>query len=262
MSVILLESEIIHYEVLGRGRPVIFLHGWVGSWRYWIPVMQAASVSYRAYAIDLWGFGDSAKNARRYTLSEQMRLLEGFIEHLGILRFALVGHGLGAVLGLMYARQNPGQVDRVMAVGLPLDEDMIHARLRSDTPALLADWLLNRLPPTEPARLDAPKTDPLAVQASLSFVSGINLVDTWRSLSTACLLVNGQNDPAIQPPRLDQLAEMPGQMHAVVFDQSGHFPMLDESNKFNRLLTDFLSLQSGETPRDLQLKEEWKRRVR
>ena len=42
MSVVLLNQEIVHYEVLGRGRPLILLHGWVGSWRYWIPVMQAA----------------------------------------------------------------------------------------------------------------------------------------------------------------------------------------------------------------------------
>jgi hypothetical protein len=48
----------------------------------------------------------------------------------------------------------------------------------------------------------------------------------------------------------------------VVFEQSGHFPMLDEANKYNRLLNDFLALTSGVSPRQLQLKEEWKRRVR
>ena len=45
MSIVTLESELIHYEVLGRGRPLIFLHGWVGSWRYWIPAMQALSIA-------------------------------------------------------------------------------------------------------------------------------------------------------------------------------------------------------------------------
>jgi hypothetical protein len=38
--------------------------------------------------------------------------------------------------------------------------------------------------------------------------------------------------------------------------------MLDESARFNRLLTDFLALEPGLSPRELQLKEEWKRRVR
>ena len=61
MSAIILRDEIVHYDVLGRGRPLLFLHDWVGSWRYWIPTMQAASTSFRAYALDLWGFGDTAK---------------------------------------------------------------------------------------------------------------------------------------------------------------------------------------------------------
>jgi pimeloyl-ACP methyl ester carboxylesterase len=262
MSAILLDREIVHYEVLGRGRPIIFLHGWVGSWRYWIPVMQAASVSFRTYAIDLWGFGDSAKNPNHYSLVEQMHLLDGFLQEMGIMRFAVVGHGLGAVLGLMYAQQNPGVVDRMMAVGLPLDETMIHPRLRTDSPAVLADWLLGRLPATEAARTDAPKADAAAIQVSLNAVASANLGTLWRTANLACLLVNGLNDPVVQTPRLDQLPEMPELMHAVAFDQSGHFPMLDETNKFNRLLTDFLALTSGESPRDLQLKEEWKRRVR
>ncbi len=262
MSAIILDQEIVHYEVLGRGRPVIFLHGWVGSWRYWIPVMQAVSVSFRAYAIDLWGFGDSSKDPPHYPLGEQIHLLDKFLEQLGIMRFVVVGHGLGAILGINYARQNPGVVDRVMAVGYPLEESMIHPRLRSDPPAALADWLLGHIPATDPARADAPKTDPQVVQASIASLGLANLRDLWRSANTACLLVHGQNDPAIQPPRPEQLVELPDQMHAVCFDQSGHFPMLDETNKFNRLLIDFLALSSGESPRDLQLKEEWKRRVR
>jgi hypothetical protein len=51
-------------------------------------------------------------------------------------------------------------------------------------------------------------------------------------------------------------------MHQIHREGAGHFPMLDDSLKFNRLLTDFLALESGLSPRELQLKEEWKRRVR
>ncbi len=262
MSAILFEQGIIHYEVLGRGRPILFLHGWVGSWRYWIPVMQAASISFRTYAIDLWGFGDSAKDPRRYSFSEQLRLLDGFLDTLGIARFAVVGHGLGAILGLVYAQTHPGSVDRIMAVGYPFEESMIHSRLHSDSPAVLADWLLGRGLAAEPAWADAPKTDPLALQSSLNSLSQLNLAECWRTSQTACLMVHGQNDPAIQPPYSDHIASLPHLMHAITFDQSGHFPMLDESSKFNRLLNDFLALAPGDSPRELLLKEEWRRRVR
>ena len=84
MSAIILDNELVHYEVLGRGRPVIFLHGWVGSWRYWIPAMQAASIDFRAYAIDLWGFGGTAKASNRYLLSSQRDLLDDFLNEMGI----------------------------------------------------------------------------------------------------------------------------------------------------------------------------------
>jgi pimeloyl-ACP methyl ester carboxylesterase len=262
MSVVLLNQEIVHYEVLGRGRPLILLHGWVGSWRYWIPVMQAASVSYRAYALDLYGFGDSSKKPNLYSVEQQCNLLESFLEEMGIGRVALIGHGLGGVVALLAAQRNPQTVDRFMAVSCPLDESMVSGRLRSGSPVDLADWLLGRGSLMEPVRADAPKTDTSALQASFADGSLARLRDSWRGIKTSCLLVNGQNDPAVDPPQIEQMADLPEQMHAVQFDQSGHFPMLDESSKFNRLMIDFLTLPSGESPRQLQLKEEWKRRVR
>ena len=72
-------------------------------------------------------------------------------------------------------------------------------------------------------------------------------------------MVNGQSDPAVTLPDFDSLASLPEQTHLFTFEQSGHFPMLDESSKFNRLLVDFLTLPSGDSPRQLQMKEEWKR---
>ena len=69
MSALIVEDEVVHYEVLGRGRPLIFVHGWLGSWRYWIPTMQALSSEYRTYALDLWGFGDSATPPSYATVS-------------------------------------------------------------------------------------------------------------------------------------------------------------------------------------------------
>jgi pimeloyl-ACP methyl ester carboxylesterase len=262
MSVIVLDREILHYEVLGRGRPIIFLHGWVGSWRYWIPTMQAVCVSFRAYALDLWGFGDSAKNTQRYTLDQQVALLDQFLEQMGIGRVALVGHGLGALVALMYTLNRPEFIDRIMAISCPLDAGTLNGRLRTAGPVDLADWLLGGFPTTEPARVDAPRTDAQAIQTSFTSLQTLNLRDKLKTIQTACLLVNGQNDPMVTPPRLDDTLSLPMQTHSILFEQSGHFPMLDEGSKFNRLLTDFLALDSGMSPRELQLKEEWKRRVR
>jgi pimeloyl-ACP methyl ester carboxylesterase len=93
MSAVLLDGAMVHYEALGRGRPIVFLHGWVGSWRYWINAMQVASTSFRAYALDLYGFGDSMHDPGRYNIAQQARLLDLFLEEMGIGRIAIVGHG-------------------------------------------------------------------------------------------------------------------------------------------------------------------------
>jgi pimeloyl-ACP methyl ester carboxylesterase len=260
LSAILLDSSIVHYEVLGRGRPVIFLHGWVGSWRYWIASMQVTSTSYRAYALDLWGFGETARNALNYSLEQQSSLLDRFLMEMGIGKIALVGHGLGALVGMTFAARFPKSVDRVMAVSCPLAYEAVHIRLRTAPPLELSEWLSSRTPEAITALSDSAKADPQAVSASMVGLQANNLFGGFRDLNIPCLLVYGEKDQAITIPSEDfSLSTM---THQIVLEGSGHFPMIDETVKFNRLLTDFLALEQGQSPRELQMKEEWRRRVR
>lgn len=264
MSAIILEQSIVHYEALGRGRPIVFLHGWVGSWRYWISAMQVASTSFRAYALDLFGFGDTAHDPQRYTLDQQAALVSRFLDEMGIGKIAIVGHGLGALVGFYFAAQQPGSVDRMMAINAPLDLNTVNARLRTATASELVDWLSSRSPESADALSDAPKTDPRAVVASMGKLQSDALFTQFRVAGVPCLLVYGQNDPSLAVPSLngDIPSYLPLHMHQINLEGSGHFPMIDEAARFNRLLTDFLALDSGLSPRELQLKEEWKRRMR
>lgn len=120
MSAITIDNNLVHYEVLGRGRPVILLHGWLGSWRYWIPTMQQLGMKYRVYAIDLWGFGDTEKDPARYSFASQVKLLMDFMEKLGIGKAAIVGHALGAAVSITFARQFPERAPRVVLISPPL----------------------------------------------------------------------------------------------------------------------------------------------
>lgn len=262
MSAIILQDDIVHYEVLGRGRPILFLHGWVGSWRYWIPSMQATSTSFRTYALDFWGFGDSAKKTNHYSIEQQINLLEDFLKALGIGKIALVGHGLGAVISMQFTQRYPERVDRVMAIGLPFHPGAISPRLASSPPTELAGWILGNSPMSELSQVEAPKADQKAILLSLTTLESIDLTNLVHKISSPCLFVHGGSDPVIIPPEVGQNGSLPEEAHLIVFERSSHFPMLDEPRKFNRLLIDFLSMPSGESPRGLQLKDEWKRRVR
>ncbi len=262
MSAILLDTQLVHYEVLGRGRPVIFLHGWLGSWRYWISAMQVTSTSYRAYTLDLWGFGDSPHIENRYTVPRQTELLKNFFAEMGIGRVALVGHGLGALVAMYYALAFPNSVDRMMLVAAPLSPDAINPRLGEDDLQFLADWLAPESEVFMPVRLDLPKQDPLAVSESYARLQQDTFFwQRFRELRIPSLFVHGDRDPLITPlPDFESI--MRYNFHQIILEDSGHFPMLEQNVRFNRLLADFLALESGDSPRELQLKEEWKRRVR
>jgi 3-oxoadipate enol-lactonase len=274
MSAIILDGSMVHYEALGRGRPIIFLHSWVGSWRYWINAMQVASTSYRAYAIDFYGFGDSTRVPLRYTLDLQADLINRFLEEMGIGKVALVGHGLGALVGFSFINKWSKSVDRMMAINCPLDYESVNARIRTTTNmSELAEWLGGRTPEATAALSDVAKADPHAISASLTGLKDDNLFAKILSrddrddpnnprVRVPSLLVYGSNDPAVTMPTQEKADTLPSHMHQVNLESTGHFPMLDSPTQFNRLMTDFLALDSGASPRELQMKEEWKRRVR
>ena len=139
MSAITVDGELVHYEKLGRsGRPVILVHGWLGSWRYWIPVMQNIHMRYRVYALDLFGYGDSGKNPTKYTLQQQVDMLEEFMDQLAIKKAAFIGHGLGAMVLAEFAfRHQTDRVPRAMLISTPLFDI---GGLSSRTPTRKSDF--------------------------------------------------------------------------------------------------------------------------
>lgn len=120
MSVITSGGDLVHYEVLGRGRAVILLHGCLGSWRYWVPTMQSLQLKYRCYALDMFGFGDTVKNANKYVVEHQIALIDDMMTELGITKAALIGHDLGAVVAAEFARRYHERVARLLLISPPL----------------------------------------------------------------------------------------------------------------------------------------------
>lgn len=120
MSSIVTEQGIVHYEAIGRGRPVIFLHGWLGSWAYWIDTMNVLASHCRSYALDFWGFGESDHKRASFTVPDFIALVVQFMDRLGIASAALVGHSMGGTVALGVALAHPDRVTRVAVVGSPI----------------------------------------------------------------------------------------------------------------------------------------------
>jgi pimeloyl-ACP methyl ester carboxylesterase len=262
MSITTVGRHLVHYEALGRGEPVLFVHGWLGSWRYWWPAMQALSVHHRTFAIDLWGFGDSSKGSELYELDTYVALVDDFVDRLGILTpLALVGHGLGAAVALRYANRYPSQVKRLVVVALPIEGEYLNERLGT----MPADAFLQRYLARESAlpelERETHKMDPVAVRRLAVELAGTSFEADLQDVSCQTLLVYGEEDNVVAAPNgsFGHLHAANGSKQLVTLPGCSHFVMLEEPARFNRLVLDFLM---AETAADVAPKEMWQRKTR
>jgi pimeloyl-ACP methyl ester carboxylesterase len=265
MSAVVIDGGLVHYEAFGRGKPVLFLHGWLGSWRYWMPTMEAMSDKYRTYALDLWGFGDSDKSKPRYTVDNYVALVHEFVTNMGIKDAPIVGHALGASVALDYAVQHAGSVKKVMAISLPMNGDCINRKLIDfANNSVIAKVMWWRQITYKEVQKEAEKTGEGAIIQSVQSVAKIDVsshIQTISQLDNSMLLaVFGDKDDVIDPAPTRDLNSDWANIRQIGLSESKHFPMLDEAAKFQQLLKDFLGLENDLSV--LELKEEWRRRTR
>lgn len=263
MSALVLEGGVVHYEYFGRGSPLIFIHGWLGSWRYWVPAMDELSENHRVYAFDLWGFGDSDKSRARYSVENYVELLRAFVEELGVFGdIPLVGHALGAAVAVSFALEYPFYVNRIMAVSLPLTANAINRRFLQAGGGGFFDKMFGRSPTAgyEEVAQESARASTEAINQSIQSVMSIDLQSKLPMLEVPLLAVYGEHDNVITPASENDFAGLSPSIRMISMADTRHFPMLDRSSQFNRLLMDFL--EAGEDLSNLNLKEEWQRRVR
>ena len=100
----------MHYIDVGKGDPILFLHGNPTSsylWRNIIPHLQKQG---RCIAVDLIGMGKSSKPDIDYTFHDHYNYLVEFIEKLDLKNITLVIHDWGSGLGFHYANTHRDNV--------------------------------------------------------------------------------------------------------------------------------------------------------
>ncbi|GAB2960481.1 alpha/beta hydrolase [Micromonospora polyrhachis] len=111
----------MHYVTGGTGEPLVLLHGWPQSWYEWRGIMPALAEKYTVYALDLPGLGDSVGAPSGYDKATLARYVHGLLAgKLGLRKFNLVGHDLGAGVGFQYAVQFPDEVGKYAHLDYPL----------------------------------------------------------------------------------------------------------------------------------------------
>ncbi len=242
MGDVLLETGLMHYEAVGRGKPLLFLHDWVGSSRYWIPIMMDIASAYRGYALDFWGFGASDRISALYSIDNYLDQVVMFITQMGIDHVPVVGHGLGGIVGVMLAADFPDYISQVLAVSLPLTDACVSRALSnfhgSDNPA--KSILGRRLKAYEEVAMEATKIDSQAVIQSLDSTMALDLVETLEDVVMPVLLIYGKHDPLVDPPDEEIVNDLEENVRTLMLKRAQHYPMLEDATTFKRFLLRFL----------------------
>jgi pimeloyl-ACP methyl ester carboxylesterase len=218
--------------------------------------------SYRTYALDFWGFGESGKKRETYAVQDFVGLVNQFMEQLGISQAPLVGHSMGGTVSLAMAIQYPQRVRKVVVVGSPIVGSSLAFPLKLAGYKGIAFLLFNMM---WAFRLTMRIVDPficrdprfadmmdkdlsrLTVESFLLSIASLRRTDLRPKLNEIKIPVMGiygERDNIVHPRQWQPLLE--GVPHAKVirWEKAQHFVMLDKPQDFMESLKSFLDEES------------------
>lgn len=233
-----------------QGRPVVLLHGLVGSERYWGRTYDQLARRHRLIVPDLLGFGRSASPAVAYSADDHADAVADSLRQLGVReRVVLVGHSMGTIVALRLASRHPELVSSVLAFAPVLyrntEDAEAHLRHMGSLERMLAvdgalahrvcewscdhretaAWLAERLDPAFPAPIarDGVAHTPPAYFGSLTRVILAAQSQGWMPRITAPVrLVASAGDKALDIPFLQAIAAARPNVTLAVWPDSAH----------------------------------------
>jgi pimeloyl-ACP methyl ester carboxylesterase len=270
----MLNGHEFSYLDSGHGPAVLFIHGLTGSHHSWLHLVDALNHDHRVLAPDLFGHGGSAKPMGDYSLGAHAATLRDLLDLLDIDRVILVGHSFGGGIAMEFCYLFPQRVERLVLVasgGLGRD---VSPLLRSATlpgaewvlPLIASSWVRGQVEAVGRtlARMGW-RPSPDVTQAWHGFTSlsdaetrraflattrsvidpGGQTVTAHRHLPMAVeiptLVVWGTRDRMIPTWHATTAHQAIAGSRVELFDGAGHFPHLDEPERFAELLNDFMA---------------------
>jgi len=246
----------------GQAPAVVLLHGFGSSLDTWHSVVPKLAMSHRVIAIDLKGFGRSARPPGDYSPSAQAALVLGVMDALKVPRATIVGHSWGGSVALSLARMARDRVQRVAIYGgFVFDEqvppylrwgqvdglgDLVFAmsfRERPDERLARAFYDPDRLEERYVERVIEDLERPGTIAASLAAVEGMDfagLVAALPEVTQPALLLWGREDRVSPPVYGERLASLLPRARLIVYPRCGHFPHVEALEASTQALLTFL----------------------
>nr|ADC31797.1 CarC [Sphingomonas sp. XLDN2-5] len=252
-----------YYHEQGSGDVVVLVHGGgagadsMGNWRGVMPVLADR---YRVIAVDMLGFGRTAKPADPFVFSQAARTdhLAGFLDALGLSNVALVGNSMGGASALGVAVERPGLVRKLVLMGSAGLVSKIDPALE---PVLGYDFTregmirLVRALTTDNFQIDdamidyryALSVDPetrRAYSATMQWIrdqGGLYYEDDYiRRITAPTLIVNGKLDKVVPLANAYKFLELIGPSWGYIMPDCGYWAMIEHPVDFARTTAAFI----------------------
>ncbi|WP_235579526.1 MULTISPECIES: alpha/beta fold hydrolase [unclassified Rhodococcus (in: high G+C Gram-positive bacteria)] len=283
MQTFSLHGNDMKYLDIGDGPTVILIHGLLGSHHNWEPQVDMLSRRYRVIVPDLLGHGESDKPAGDYSISAHAASVRDLLHSLDISSATFVGHSLGGGIAMQTLYLFPELVERMVLIasgGLgpevsPLlraatlpGSELVLPLMANRTVRGLTDLAIDGLD-----KLGLPLMSASSTEAWRSFGSVQDAGTRRAFLATArsvisfrgqtinatphfanfpniqAMLIWGARDSIIPNSHTENArAELP-QGRVEIFERAGHFPHLDNPDRFERVFAEFMRDCEAQTPR-------------
>jgi pimeloyl-ACP methyl ester carboxylesterase len=100
-----LQDSTIAYIEKGEGAPIVLLHGFCGSSRYWEKVLPELAENYRVIVPDLPGHGETSLFRENTSIRDIAEIMKELLDKLNIQQVTMFGHSLGGYIVLAFAEK-------------------------------------------------------------------------------------------------------------------------------------------------------------
>lgn len=107
----------MYYEVYGEGEPLLLLHGWTQSSKFWAEYIPTYVQHFKVYAVDLRGHGRTSKVTFDFTIEKSSKDILAFLDYLQIKKIKAIGLSYGGLTLLELASSNPGRIASMILIG-------------------------------------------------------------------------------------------------------------------------------------------------
>ena len=260
MAVVTLGDVTIGYDDIGRGDPLVFVHGHPFDRSMWQPQIDAFADRHRIVVADLRGFGQSTVLPDTMPWSAFADDIAALLDRLAIDRVVLCGLSMGGQIVMEFQRRYPDRVRGLLladtSAAAETDQGKagryaLSDRLLRDGIEEYAEEVLPKM--VAPANIDAMpavakhvstmmrSTSPVGAAAALrSRAERPDYLDLLSALPIPALIVVGDQDTFTPVDVARDMADRIPEATLAIIQGAGHMPNLERSEEFNAVLRRFL----------------------